>query len=427
MSRHSRQKRTSKQKSHRRASSRRERWNPDPEDDRAAVLDNLVTGLYRCAMCPAHDADFHAAELLAGSSSRTDDLAIAADCAMSGAISHAWQVGWTPNDLHEYARRTLDAAAAGYLDAAIVLESRQYAVATLHPRWRAELAALPTAPSTPQLWDWAVRHDIDRHAVLATVLTVLRLLGTLPVLEKMLPLPGADQYADTAVDDADAKALARVRGLLAKAEATQFPEEAEALSAKAQELMSRYSLHHAMRAHEHGRAPDADARRLWIDSPYVIAKSTLVQVVAAANRCRIVCSAKIGFVSVVGADCDLDLVELLATSLLVQANRGMLAAGRHFAGGHTRTRSFRQSFLLAYANRIGERLADTMSTVAAEVNRDKLLPVLAARSRATDELTDRLFPRVVERTVSGTNGAGTTAGRIAADLAQLEVRRPLAG
>ncbi|MFE3753475.1 DUF2786 domain-containing protein [Nocardia tengchongensis] len=33
-----------------------------------------------------------------------------------------------------------------------------------------------------------------------------------------------------------------VRGLLAKAESTSLPEEAEALSAKAQELMTKYAL-----------------------------------------------------------------------------------------------------------------------------------------------------------------------------------------
>ena len=37
----------------------------------------------------------------------------------------------------------------------------------------------------------------------------------------------------------DEKVLGRVRALLAKAESTTFPEEAEALTAKAQELMAR--------------------------------------------------------------------------------------------------------------------------------------------------------------------------------------------
>lgn len=224
------------------------------------------------------------------------------------------------------------------------------------------------------MWQWADRNAVDHQATLTVVLKVLRLLGTLPILEPLLPLPGAHQHSAVVMNPADAKALSRVRGLLAKAEATKFPEEAEALSAKAQELMSRYSLQHAIRDHEQGRAAEATARRIWIDSPYVIAKAALVQAVATANRCQMVCAEKLGCVAVIGAECDLEFVELLATSLLVQANRAMLAAGRRSSDGRARTRSFRQSFLLSYAERIGERLSATSTTVATEVDRGALLP-----------------------------------------------------
>ncbi|MCG7607975.1 MULTISPECIES: DUF2786 domain-containing protein [Mycobacterium] len=428
MSRRNRQKRAAKHKERRRTSSQQGRWNTEPEYDRAALLNQLTAKLYHRAMCTDHDENAHAAELFDECRS-AHDLDLAADGAITGAISKAWQAGWSPNDLHEFARRHLDASAAGYLAEAIVLESRHYAVTTLHPRWRAELAALSTggAPVPPLMSDWADRRAVDRLAALTLVLKILRLLATLPILEPLLPLPGAHQHSAAVVNAADAKALSRVRGLLAKAEATKFPEEAEALSAKAQELMSRYSLHHAVREHERGRSAEAVARRMWIDSPYVMAKSALVQAVATANRSHTVCSEKLGFVVVIGVDCDLEFVELLATSLLVQANRAMLAAGRGTRGGQTRTRSFRQSFLLSYANRIGERLTTASTTVATEMERGALLPVLAARSQATEELSNRLFPATVPREMTASNGAGWSAGRIAADLAQLDVRRPIAG
>jgi hypothetical protein len=69
----------------------------------------------------------------------------------------------------------------------------------------------------------------------------------------------------------------------------------------------------------------------WIDSPYAGAKALLVQAVATANRCRTVWTEHLGFVTVVGSETDLNLVELLTTSLLVQANRAMLAAGARLA------------------------------------------------------------------------------------------------
>lgn len=67
------------------------------------------------------------------------------------------------------------------------------------------------------------------------------------------------------------------------------------------------------------------------------------------------------------------------------------------------------------------------TAVATEVDRGTLLPVLAARSQATEDLTNRLFPATIPRMMSPSNGAGWAAGRIAADLAQLDVRRPIAG
>jgi hypothetical protein len=107
----------------------------------------------------------------------------------------------------------------------------------------------------------------------------------------------------------------------------------------------------------------------------------------------------------------------------------MLAAGRQAGGGGTaRTRSFRQSFLIAYATRIGERLDTANATVTAKAREDgRLLPVLVARSRAADELTDRLFPSMVHRPVSAANQAGWGAGRAAADLAMFDVHDLIAG
>ena len=53
--------------------------------------------------------------------------------------------------------------------------------------------------------------------------------------------------SDPRIDSApDRRVLDRVRGLLTKAESTEFPAEAEALTAKAQELMARHSIEQAM-------------------------------------------------------------------------------------------------------------------------------------------------------------------------------------
>lgn len=218
----------------------------------------------------------------------------------------------------------------------------------------------------------------------------------------------------------------RIGALLAKAESTDYEAEAEALTAKAQDLVTRYALARLLERIEGDTRTAAaiGARRIWIDAPYVEAKASLLAAVAQANRCRAVLVEELGFLTVVGEPHDLDVVDLLGTSLLVQANAAMLRHGAqvdHY--GRSRTRSFRQSFLLSYAVRIGERLRAVDSTALAESEqRDRLLPVLRAGREAVDEHTERLFPRLQTGRASRTiDGQGWAAGRAAADLARLDI------
>ena len=242
----------------------------------------------------------------------------------------------------------------------------------MHPRWQAAVDAVAAGlgyeiAGGGRLRDWAGRARVRRGRRAGRAAEVLSTLCALPGAGAAAAAAGRAAARRPRRARVDQKVLAKVRALLAKAESTEFPDEAEALSAKAQELMSRYSLHHAVLEHDRGQAPTASGRRLWMDAPYPGAKVLLVQAVAAANRCRTVWRENPGFVTVIGPDTELDIVELLTTSLLLQANRAMLAAGRQVSrSGTSRTRSFRQSFLVAYASRIGERLAaaDTAATAA---------------------------------------------------------------
>jgi hypothetical protein len=432
MSRRNREKRAAKQKDRRRGA--RERSSATWMGfDRVLTQEFLVAALRAAAYCDCGDLDAHVDELLAAFGSAAGDLDVAADLVVHQLLEALWAAGWTPLDLHEAGSRRLDAVAARYLDEAVVRQSRRYAEATLHPRWRAGLAGVAAgvdAPGVePQVREWAARMGGGRRAALGVVLRLLGDVAELPSLERILPPPGQRGHASPAASgEIDEKMLAKVRALLAKAESTRFPEEAEALSAKAQELMSRHALHQALLDHDRGRRPVASARRLWMDAPYAGAKAHLVQAVAGANRCRSVWREELGVVTLLGAETDLDVVALLTTSLLVQANRAMLAAGRQVGrDGVSRTRSFRQSFLVAYATRIGERLTAADTAAAAAENGERLLPVLAARSRAADDLTSELFPQVIERAVPVSNAAGWGAGRAAADLALFDVHGAVAG
>jgi hypothetical protein len=152
----------------------------------------------------------------------------------------------------------------------------------------------------------------------------------------------------------------------------------------------------------------------------------LVDAVASANRCRAVLAGCWGYTTVVGDQGDLRIVELLTTSLLVQATRTLLSTGSpRSRAGVSRTRSYRQSFLVAYAARIGERLRAANDVSAAATDVDRLLPVLSARSRAVDDLIEQRFPELVAKEVSVSNAAGWGAGLAAADLALFDVYEAL--
>lgn len=342
-----------------------------------------------------------------------------------------WEGGWQPADLAELGRRKLAPPEQRVLVDVIVFEHQRYSGAAIDVRWRNQLTELATGP----MWtssagtDWASRWGATRWDALLAAVASGALLKTLPRLPKLLPIPGdaAARVTSSKSANVDDKILGRIRGLLAKAESTDFPEEAEALSSKAQEMMSKYSLDRALLDAEAGDQTNGPlGRRIWVDAPYVSAKNHLVQVVASANGCKAVGYDQLGFVTILGSEVDLQLVEVLSTSLLVQASRAMLRTKRQVGQqGQSRTRSYRQSFLLSYAARIGERLQEATESAMDDADRDRLLPVLARRDEQVDALFTELFPNVVTRRTSVSNYAGWAAGRAAADQASLNARPPV--
>ena len=218
--------------------------------------------------------------------------------------------------------------------------------------------------------------------------------------------------------------LAKVRALLAKAESTTFETEAEALTAKAQELMARHRIDRALLdagAHQAGEEPIG--RRIGVDNPYADAKAVLLGEVAHANGCKAVWSKQLGFTTVFGYRDELEGVEELFTSLLVQATGALQRAGSKVDGiGRIRTTRYRRSFLVAFALRIGERLRDAVHTTVEDANAGtgtELVPLLRARSDAANAAAREAFPEMSSFAPSATDGEGWHAGRLFGDRADL--------
>ncbi|XVQ14382.1 DUF2786 domain-containing protein [Spirillospora sp. CA-255316] len=343
-------------------------------------------------------------------------------------VTKAWERGWQPADLSRHIARGLGDRRQRLALDVIAAEMRGYAAATVDDRWLDQLAEIDARI----WWDgdhaaaWCEAEETDPATLVACAVELLDLLLALPRLATIGPRPGTAgaRAARPPTVEVDKRMLGKVRALLAKAESTEFPEEAEALSARAQELMARHSIDHALLDAEAGGVTEPAGRRVPVDTPYDGPKAALLTVVADANRCRAIWHRELGFSTVLGFPADLAAVEMLFTSLLVQATTAMVHAGpRRDAAGRSRTRSFRHAFLNAYASRIGERLREATGRAAAETGGDDLLPVLAARDRAVDDVVATLFPNLTKgRARSVSNHEGWAAGRAAADLASLNAR-----
>ncbi|MFI5532441.1 DUF2786 domain-containing protein [Kitasatospora sp. NPDC051853] len=358
-------------------------------------------------------------------------------------VSRAWTVGWRPADLARMVRRELGPVHQQLGVDLIAAEQRRHPAAALDRRWHEQLRELATEVwwdgDGAYLAEYAARHRLDRFALATAALELLRLWSLLPPVTPVGPAPGAGgpvEHRAVGPVPGEPRMLSRIRALLAKAESTEYPEEAEALTAKAQQLIAQHSIDEALLTAGQGASPNGPgAVRIGVDNPYESPKAMLLDAVATANRCRTVWAKEYGFCTVIGFDSDLDAVELLYTSLLVQATAAMQRAGsRHHKEGASRTKSFRQSFLIAYAARIRERLTTATADAVAghRVGEDgtserrapdeRLLPALAAREEAVDHTVDRMFPRLTSQRVRVSNADGWYEGRAAADRAALNGR-----
>lgn len=231
--------------------------------------------------------------------------------------------------------------------------------------------------------------------------------------------------------------LATIRGLLAKAEATEFPAEAEAFTAKAAELMSRYAIDEAaVWAADRSSGSPTD-RMINLHRPYLAQKAVLVAEVAAVFGCQAIrmmvgASSPTELVSVVGYGSDLDVVEAMVTSLLVQAATAMVVdqpSGLTSSGAA----SFRRSHLMGFIETATSRLKEQHRSSIAEREAQRrtgagpsgeaspsMAVVLADRGAEVTSEFRRRFPHIRHSRVSvGSSSHGRRSGQLAGSRADL--------
>jgi hypothetical protein len=215
--------------------------------------------------------------------------------------------------------------------------------------------------------------------------------------------------------------LAQIRKLLDRAQHPGTPEgEALACEEKAEALLARYGYERAMLPETERKAEKMEVRVFWIDNPYGRDKVTLLYSIAYAFGCQhVFFRLDGGFrVRVFGYESDLDRVELLYTSLQLQAVAGMRRA--ELPHWETSRARFNRSWLHAFAITVGRRLKKAQQRAGREFEGTGAELVL--RDRAQD--VETFFQQHAGRTRKvkpkrSTTGweAGSEAGR-SADLSQ---------
>jgi hypothetical protein len=210
--------------------------------------------------------------------------------------------------------------------------------------------------------------------------------------------------------------LDRVRKLLAKAEAEGVtPPEAEALTAKAAELMARYGIDRARLA---ASRPDTDRpgnRIIDIDNPWAQIRAHLLAGLAGAMRCQCVLlstSRPGARIHVFGYASDLERADILYTSLLLQMARGLSATV--VPAGIRSPRAWRRSWLLGFVSAVIGRVRAAEDRAAASAEGEvrtgpSTALVLADRALVVRRQLEEAYP-VTRKTRITYSGRGYSAG-----------------
>lgn len=338
--------------------------------------------------------------------------------------------GWQPSELLRQVRLCAGSPAARLTCFVMAADHARRSTERIDERWLRQLreADLPaSAHSRRWLAEWANAAGASHPDTIQTVRVVLAALATAPPLEVLIPPPSGINPATPVRQSAAAvqadPVLQKVRALLAKAESTEYEAEASALTAKAQDLMTRHAIDLATVEAIGAARGEPSIIRVAVDPPYADAKALLLQTVAAASRCRAISMPTLSMSSVVGYPVDLEAVQLLFTSLLVQAQHALrLAASRSGPGDRPRSQRFRSAFLLGFADRISGRLEQANRTAYADAagSSTAFLPVLRSREERIDEFIDERWGELTSgRVRGGYDGAGWVSGSIAGDAAEL--------
>jgi hypothetical protein len=256
------------------------------------------------------------------------------------------------------------------------------------------------------------------------------------------------------------KMLERIQALIHKAESTEHAEEADAFMAKAQELLTKYSLSEFdLKLIEGKQATDTIVTvPILISEPCAPAKLGLIATIARTNNCKVVrggyrrrdsknvvpedwktkqphrivtadnrsvnyCTAW-----VTGFSRDIDAITMLYTSMVIQIQATI---GREGIPQYVNKGTYTSHFIQGFANAVRSRLAKAYKISEEELIKEHndagsdITPVIINRKKQVEEAHEAMWKGAL-RTVTGgynrTSTGGGDAGRNAGAAANIGQR-----
>jgi hypothetical protein len=222
--------------------------------------------------------------------------------------------------------------------------------------------------------------------------------------------------------------LARVRKLLAKAEDPAVTEaEAESYNTKAAELIARYGIDRAMLAAADTSTDEITTVKISMDNPYSRDKAALLTNIAHPLRCRALLhrwGQTVTAVTVFGFHSDLERVELLYTSLLLQATTQLTRVRPVNTFRGESLAAYRRTWLHGFAGAVHMRLQKSEANAtqehasSAQGGRSAEL-VLQDRNLLVKDAYDDQFGNLQVAPPRRLSGSGYLDGHVAGERANL--------
>lgn len=303
-------------------------------------------------------------------------------------LTNAAARGWTPADLRHHLRCTKE---NNLLEYAMYLAAQQLSESV--------------NPSIRYAWAVDTHFVSQRNFVSEDYRKLWQDIKNLPSLsvDSLLYMP-----KKTDPSDEQAKNREKIAALLRKAESTPYEEEASTYIHKAAELQHKYNITHVSADLDQKSKVKAD--RLYISAPYAREKGVLLNAIASHCNVQTIALTSSGIICLVGFLDDIAYVKDMFASLERQCLYYMHNSPKaHLTGNSAETASFRRSFIIAYALRIGEILRQAEEESSPDLTKAQEKAVAIAES-SVNRIFRTIFPHVSTHRVQPHNASGFNEG-----------------